>query len=210
MKLLDEFREYLKEESSYDEKEIEALLSKEWDGAIPTCLVGTEDVTLQIEGFLNHMAKFALKKAGASNALISVEGSYDEHSHILIAVKDKIVYRDWFKTWHFTPEYIEKILEEMVEKLKASKKITTYTICDEAKKIVGLYLPSTGEVEPYNLDEETDKRVLEVVGRYKIPYEPADDWGERAFRVRGERHTVIIHDEGNGWHRILAVESCNH
>jgi len=38
----------------------------------------------------------------------------------------------------------------------------------------------------------------------------AEEYGERAWRMKGSRHTVVVWDEGNGYYNIIAVEECHH
>lgn len=38
----------------------------------------------------------------------------------------------------------------------------------------------------------------------------APEYGWRAWRIKGSRHTLICWDEGNGYFSVMAVEECHH
>lgn len=72
------------------------------------------------------------------------------------------------------------------------------------------------EVEKFNkaIDKDADnypdamQEMLENIADFDRNdyYEHAPEYGDRAWRIRGKRLSIIVWDEGNGWYEPLGVE----
>lgn len=49
-----------------------------------------------------------------------------------------------------------------------------------------------------------------ILGEWEKGLDHAEEYGWRAWRIKGGRHTVIVWDEGNGYYNLITVEECHH
>lgn len=62
----------------------------------------------------------------------------------------------------------------------------------------------------YNSTDDTEEMedfIYSLVGWRENPYwQPAEEYGERAWRIIGSKLSVIVWDDGNGWFTPMGVE----
>lgn len=129
--LLQEFARWLYKNEDYTVSELEALLTKEWNGAYPQDLAG-EDLLVDIGDFLYRMAEFACVKVYGENYWkhsqlffwIVPEPSYEDRSYVFVLelnTKSVLAKGCGHKTWHHNPDTVEEDLEHLIKQLKESK-----------------------------------------------------------------------------------------
>ena len=69
-----------------------------------------------------------------------------------------------------------------------------------------LILRRNGYKEYEEGDDLDDEMVCAIIGGLKTEYyDYAPAWGERAFKARGNKRTIVIWDTGNSWFRGMKI-----
>ena len=58
----------------------------------------------------------------------------------------------------------------------------------------------------YQYDPEPMDRFYREITGHRGYWEPAPEYGERAWRIAGPKLSLIVWDEGNGWSHPVGVE----
>ena len=132
--LLQEFARWLHENKHYSVDELEELLTKEWDGAYPSKILG-DDLLKDIGEFLYLMAEFACIKVYGENKYwrdstlhirIVADPSYEYRSYVYVLelnTKTVLARGCGHKTWKHNPNDLEEDLQELVKQLEESKQL---------------------------------------------------------------------------------------
>lgn len=131
--LLQEFARWLYKNEYYSVKELEELLTKEWDGAYPSEILG-DDLLRNIGNFLYWMAEFACVKVYGEDCWkhstlhirIVADPSYEYRSYVYVLelhTRTVLAKGCGHKTWNHNPDELEYDLQELVKQLEDSKQL---------------------------------------------------------------------------------------
>jgi hypothetical protein len=129
--ILREFADYLHADEKYSIGDMESLLLKEWNGAIPQDVL-SDDVLVDLGNFLYNMGDFLVEKV-IGDTLQEVGGhrlyvktiadpSYDSNSYIYIVestTRSLLAEGCGCKTWRHDPDSIADDLEGLEAQLKS-------------------------------------------------------------------------------------------
>lgn len=120
--ILGDFAQFLIDTDLYDWLTLEDLLLKEWDGAIPTSVLG-DDPLDDIASFIYYLNEYCLGKVvGEENRnkyKIAVWPSYDGYSIAVIYNREsRTLMSEWMmKTWYFNPARMEEEILELQKQI---------------------------------------------------------------------------------------------
>lgn len=129
--ILREFADYLHADEKYSIGDMESLLLKEWDGAIPQDVL-SDDVLVDLGNFLYNMGDFVVEKV-IGDTLQEVGGhqlyvktvadpSYDSNSYIYVVestTRSLLAEGCGCKTWNHDPDSIADDLTSLQAQLKS-------------------------------------------------------------------------------------------
>jgi len=132
---MQEFTGWLYGNGYYSVEELMELLTREWDGAYPSEILG-DDLLRDIGNFLYWMAEFACVKVygedywkdSTLHIRIVVDPSYEDRSYVYVLelhTKTVLAKGCGHKTWNHNPDELEDDLQELVKQLEGSKQLVS-------------------------------------------------------------------------------------
>ncbi|MDV3293433.1 MAG: hypothetical protein LYZ70_04105 [Nitrososphaerales archaeon] len=129
--ILREFADYLHADEKYSIGDMESLLLKEWDGAMPQDVLG-DDVLVDLGNFLYNIGDFVVEKV-IGDTLQEIGGhqlyvktvtdpSYDSNSYIYVVestTRSLLAEGCGCKTWNHDPDSIADDLTSLQAQLKS-------------------------------------------------------------------------------------------